>query len=160
MPSCTQCSMLRQVKDPGHPWMNRVCTRLPVFSSFISYGDHQHWRVPRHGNLGQCSLSLCPWALHWGCPELYSVEGSPQISFAAHRHVTIDHLQSTIYKLTSKYYETMRHALGSIWMFLAFWMLTTFQRKLSINVDIMLLNVWFEDQIESMNELSRFGINS
>ena len=26
--SLTQCSMLRQVKDPGYPWMNRVGTRL------------------------------------------------------------------------------------------------------------------------------------
>ena len=67
--------------------MNRVCTRLPVFSSLISHGDHQHWRMPRHGNLGQCSLSLCPWAMHCGCPELYSVEGSPQISCAARRHL-------------------------------------------------------------------------
>ena len=63
--------------------MNRVCTRLPVFSSFISYGDHQQWRVPRQGNLGQCSLSLCPWVLHCGHPELYSVEGSPRISCAS-----------------------------------------------------------------------------
>ena len=30
------CERPWQVKDPGHPWMNRVCTRLPVFSSFIS----------------------------------------------------------------------------------------------------------------------------
>ena len=47
--------------------MNRVCTRLPIFSSFIWYSDHQHWRMPRHGKLGQCSFSLCPWVLHWGC---------------------------------------------------------------------------------------------
>ena len=32
---CIQCTMLGQLKDPGHPWMNRVCTRLPVFSSII-----------------------------------------------------------------------------------------------------------------------------
>ena len=30
MVPCTQCSVLRQVKDPGHPSINRVCTRLPV----------------------------------------------------------------------------------------------------------------------------------
>ena len=38
--------------------------------------------MPRHGNLGQRSLSLCPWVLHCGCPELYSVEGSPRVSCA------------------------------------------------------------------------------
>ena len=69
--------------------MNRVCTRPSIFSSFISYGDHQHWRMPRHGNLRQCSLSLCSWALHCGCSELYSVEGSPRISCTGRRHVII-----------------------------------------------------------------------
>ena len=68
--------------------MNRVCARLPAFSSFISYGGHQHWRMLQHGNIRQCSLSLCPWVLHCGCPELHSVEGSPQISFVTCRHVT------------------------------------------------------------------------
>ena len=68
--------------------MNGVCTRLPVFSSLISYGNHQHWRMPRHGNIGQFSLSLCPWALHSGCSELHSVEGSPQILCVPCRHVT------------------------------------------------------------------------
>ena len=72
----------------AHPWINRVCTRLPVFSSFISYGDHQHWRMPRHGNLGQCSLGISPWVLHCCCLELQSVEGSPQISCVACRHMT------------------------------------------------------------------------
>ena len=100
-----ECSMLRQVKDPGHHWMNRVCTRLPVFSSIISYGDHQHWRMPRHGNLGQCSLSLCPWALHCGCPELYSVEGSPWISCAARRHVTLKYIQYNIQIYLNKTYR-------------------------------------------------------
>ena len=52
-------------------------------SSFISYGDHQHWRMPLHGNLGQCSLSLCPWMLRCDCLKLHSVEGSPQISCVA-----------------------------------------------------------------------------
>ena len=28
----THCSVQRQVKDPGHPWMNRVCARLPALS--------------------------------------------------------------------------------------------------------------------------------
>ena len=40
--------------------------------------------TPRHGNLGQSSRSLCPWALHDGCPELYSVKGSSQVLYAAH----------------------------------------------------------------------------
>ena len=38
--------------------------------------------TPRHGNLGQSSRSLCPWALHDGCPELYSVKGSSQVLYA------------------------------------------------------------------------------
>ena len=79
-----------------NPWMNRVCARLPVFSSFISYGDHQHWRMPWHGNLGQCSLSLCPRALHCGSPKMYSVEGSPRISCAAHRRVTLKYIQHKV----------------------------------------------------------------
>ena len=33
-------------------------------------------------------LSLCLWTLHCGCPKLHSVEGSPQISCVAFRHVT------------------------------------------------------------------------
>ena len=53
---CTQCSMLRQIKDSSH-------------TAII-----QHWRMLRQGNLGRCSLSLCLWALHCGCPELYSVD--------------------------------------------------------------------------------------
>ena len=48
--------------------------------------------MPRHGNLGQCSLSLCPWALHCGSPELYSVEGSPRISCAACRHMNLKYI--------------------------------------------------------------------
>ena len=44
--------------------MSRACARLPAFQSFISYGDHQHWSMLQHGNLGQCSLSLCLW-LPW-----------------------------------------------------------------------------------------------
>ena len=84
--------MLRQLKDPWHHRINRVCTRLPGFSSFISYGDHQHWRMLQQGNLGQCSFSLCPWALQCGCPELYSAEGSPWISCAVLRHVTLKYI--------------------------------------------------------------------
>ena len=71
--------------------MNRVCTRLPVFSSLISYGDHptledasawEPWVMfPK-------LACLCPWALHCGCPELHWVEGSPQISCVACRHMT------------------------------------------------------------------------
>ena len=84
---CASISWSHQVEDPGHPWINRVCTRLPVLSSLISYGDHQHWRMLRHGNFSQCTLSLYPWALHCSCPELYSVDGSPRISCAARRNV-------------------------------------------------------------------------
>ena len=35
---------------------------------------------------------LCPWALHCGFPELYSVEGTPRISSAARGHVTIKYI--------------------------------------------------------------------
>ena len=52
--------MLRQVKDPGHPWMSRVCVRLPAFSSFM----------------------------YCGYPVLHSVESSPQISCVACQHMT------------------------------------------------------------------------
>ena len=48
----------------------------------------QHWRMLRHGNLGQCSIRFCPWALHCGCPELHSAEGSPQILCVACWHMT------------------------------------------------------------------------
>jgi hypothetical protein len=37
------------------------------------------WLQPLRGNLWQCSLNLCPWALLCGCIELYPVEGSPRI---------------------------------------------------------------------------------
>ena len=63
--------------------------------------------MPQHGNLGQCSLSLCPWALHCGCPELYSMEGSPRISCAARRHVTIKY----ILYYTILYYTMFSHCL-------------------------------------------------
>ena len=36
--------------DPGHPWIYRVCSRLPVFSSLISYGDT---------NTGGCHSRAC-----------------------------------------------------------------------------------------------------
>ena len=47
------CSMLKQVKDPGHPLMNRVCARLPALSSFITHGDKNASEdAIQHGNLG------------------------------------------------------------------------------------------------------------
>ena len=76
-----QC--LRQVKDPGHPWMNRACARLPVFSSFILYSDHQHCRMPQHCNLGQFSLNVCPW-------EWAAFSGMLTINFICHS-LTCDH---------------------------------------------------------------------
>ena len=65
-----------QIKNPGHPWLNRVCD-FQYYHQSLSYGNHQHWRVIL---LWQCFCILCPWVLLCGCPELYSEEYSPQIS--------------------------------------------------------------------------------
>ena len=73
----------------------------------------QHWGMLQQGNLGQCSLSLCPQVLHCNCLELYSVEGSPKISCGACWHVIIEYLHSNNlrthnyndYKQTSNSFE-------------------------------------------------------
>ena len=57
-----KCSALRQVKDPERPWINRVCARLPTFSSFISYANHQHKRMFCVG-----ILSNVPSGAAYGC---------------------------------------------------------------------------------------------
>ena len=44
------------------------------------------------GTLGNVPLASAHGALHCGCPELYSVEGSPRISCAARRHVTLKYI--------------------------------------------------------------------
>jgi len=60
--------------------MNRVCARLPIFSSII---------IIRRSPTLEGASAWEPWAMFpyplpmgafCGCPELYSVEGSPQIS--------------------------------------------------------------------------------
>ena len=50
---CIQCSMLRQLKDPGHLRMNRDCARLPALSSLIHHTAitiecaAPHWKVTK-----------------------------------------------------------------------------------------------------------------
>ena len=60
----------------------------------------------QHGNLRQCSLSLCPWMLHCGCRGVYSVGGSPQILCAA--CYIINHLLS---------YQVIKKAWWAIGMY-------------------------------------------
>ena len=80
---CIQCTMLGQLKDPGHLKMNRaLCARLPIFSSIIMIWRSPNWRVLQHGNLGLCfhissalrccsmaALSCTQWKAHHKFPH-------------------------------------------------------------------------------------------
>jgi hypothetical protein len=74
-----------------------ACSGLPVFSSLIiirrsSTQESAVAEANKHGNLGECSLVLCPWAPYYDCPELYPAEGSPWISWSQWSLFTAGHL--------------------------------------------------------------------
>ena len=93
MVPCHQCSFLRQVEDLEHSSMNRVCTRLQVFSSLISYGDHNTLGCHGMGTLGNVPLA----STHGHC----TAAALSCFQWKAHHkfhvsHLIIEYLQLTI----------------------------------------------------------------
>ena len=109
---CIQCAILGQLKDPGHPWMNRACARLPVFSSFIIIRRSCHLLKRREFHLWRTGVHSTSPRREVKCCSLNKYE---QPSWSRHAHESKQWIAQSSMNLLKRAYDPST--------FLKFWLI-------------------------------------